>query len=281
MRNVKQIWQETVKQLQKVYDQREAENIGYLLLEDIFAITRADVISEHEMKISQEELDVCILRLLNNEPLQYVTGIADFYGRKFSLSSGALIPRPETEELCELIINENKISHPKIVDVGVGSGCIAITLAAELKGTVYGIDVSDDAIAIAENNSEELQVVVDFIQSDILKDSLPTDELDILVSNPPYIPYQDQGKMRTNVLRYEPELALFVKDENPLVFYKRIAKLGIQGLKPNGRLYFEIHESFGEEVKDYLENIGYLGVRIHKDMQGKNRMISATNSANR
>ncbi len=250
-------------------------------MEDVFAITRADVILENEMEVSLNELDACVLRLLNNEPLQYVTGIADFYGRKFSLSSGALIPRPETEELCELIINENNISQPKILDVGVGSGCIAITLAAELKGTVLGIDVSDDAIAIAENNSEELQVEVDFLQSDILKDSLPADDLDILVSNPPYIPYQDQEKMRANVLRYEPELALFVRDENPLVFYKRIAELGIQGLKPNGRLYFEIHESFGNEVKDYLEKFGYLEVRIHKDMQGKDRMISATNSANK
>lgn len=280
MHNVKQIWQETAKRLEKVYDLREAENIGYLLLEDVFGVERTDIIASEEKEFSLSKLDELVKRLLKSEPIQYVTGIADFYGRKFHLSPGALIPRPETEELCELIINENSVDQPRILEVGVGSGCIAITLSLELKVKVFGTDVSDEALAIAKNNDAKLCSEVIFFKNDVLNESLPDNQLDILVSNPPYIPMADQAEMRENVLRYEPEVALFVPNEDPIVFYKRIADVGLASLKRGGKLYFEIHEKYGNEVVKYLNKIGYTAVHTHKDMHGKDRMVSAINSTN-
>ena len=281
MQNVKQIWKETSKQLEKVYDRREAETIAYLLLEDTFDVKRTDILVQETKDVSLDKFENSINRLLNSEPIQYVTGIADFYGRKFHLSPGVLIPRPETEDLCELIIKENKSARPKIMDVGVGSGCITITLAAELDGDVFGIDVSDKAIEIASGNAERLGIRSTFLISDVLQEELPENNLDILVSNPPYIPFQDQKDMRENVLEYEPEISLFVPDEDPILFYKCIGDCGINSLKSGGKLYFEIHENFGSRVKDYLQKVGYVDVNIHQDMQGKDRMISAINSTNK
>ncbi|MEO9483367.1 MAG: peptide chain release factor N(5)-glutamine methyltransferase [Ekhidna sp.] len=278
---MKQIWKETAKRLEKIYDRREAENITYLLLEDVFDISRSDILAEVKIQKHLTGIDEYIDRLLNGEPIQYVTGVADFYGRKFHIARGALIPRPETEELCEAIIQENDLIKPKVMDVGVGSGCIAITLANELKGEVFGTDVSREAIAIASKNARKLEADVAFSVSDILKEDLPESNLDILVSNPPYIPLSDQKEMRENVLDFEPSQALFVPDEDPILFYKRIAKKGLDHLKKGGKLYFEIHENFGNEVKNHLQKVGYTDVILHKDMQGKDRMISATNSASR
>jgi release factor glutamine methyltransferase len=278
MHKVKQIWEETAKQLEKVYDRREAENISYLLLEDLYEISRSSILTDDSLEIDKLILHDAIGRLLNNEPIQYVTGVADFYGRKFHLQLGALIPRPETEELVDLIIRENKISKPRILDMGVGSGCIAITLAIETKGVVFGTDISEEAISIAKKNTADLGAQVDFFENDILHEELPENELDILVSNPPYIPKAEKERMRENVTRYEPDLALFVPDDDPLLFYRRIADLGLSGLKRGGKLYFEIHENFGEEVKAYLQDAGYSEVKVHQDMQGKDRIVCATNS---
>lgn len=276
MKNVKQIWQETAKQLEKVYDRREAENISYLLLEDLFKVSKSSILSADPDEIEDPILQKSIERLLNNEPIQYVTGIADFYGHKFNLKPGALIPRPETEELVDLIIRENHISTPKILDVGVGSGCIAISLALATKGEVFGTDVSDEALEIAVNNAELLGATVRFSKHDILQEELSMKGLNVLVSNPPYIPEGEKSKMSLNVTQYEPETALFVPDKDPLIFYKRIADEGLKSLKKGGKLYFETHEKFGEEVKMYLQNIGYSDIVIHQDMQGKDRVVSAT-----
>ena len=281
MKNIRQIWQETTKRLEKVYDQREAESIAYILFEDLFDLNKTEILAGRSHKIDLILLDKSIKRLLNHEPIQYVTSIADFYGRKFHLEEGALVPRPETEELCALIIGENNLEKPKIADIGVGSGCIAITLSLELQGEVTGIDVSAKAINIARSNSDQLRADIRFIQLDVLKEDMPETNLDILVSNPPYIPNSDKADMQENVLRYEPEIALFVSNDDPLIFYKRIGKIGLLSLRKEGRLYFEIHESFGDQVKQFLEEIGYGEVIIHKDMQGKDRMISAINSASR
>lgn len=278
MHKVKQIWEETAKQLEKVYDRREAENISYLLLEDLYEISRSSILTDDSLEIDKLILHDAIGRLLNNEPIQYVTGVTDFYGNKFHLQPGALIPRPETEELVDLIIRENKISKPRILDVGVGSGCIAITLAIETKGVVFGTDISEEAISMAKKNTADLGAQVAFSENDILHEKLPENELDILVSNPPYIPKAEKERMRENVTRYEPDLALFVPDDDPLIFYKRIADLGLSGLKRGGKLYFEIHENYGEEVKAYLQDVGYSEVKVHQDMQGKDRIVCATNS---
>lgn len=273
---MKQVWEDTASELEKVYDRREAESISYLLLEDIFQVSKSDILLDNQMSYDSVKLQSCIKRLLDYEPIQYVTELTYFYGRKFQLQKGALIPRPETEELIGLIIRENKIHQPKIVDIGVGSGCIALSLALELMGEVYGTDISDDAIAIARNNAKSLQADISLINHNILSEDLAENELDILVSNPPYIPERERTSMNKNVLSFEPEKALFVSDDDPIVFYKRIGDCGLTSLKKGGKLYFEIHENFGEQVKSYLENIGYLEVKVIKDMQGKDRMVRAT-----
>ena len=281
MKNVKQIWKETTKRLEKVYEKREADNITYLLLEDVFGIKKADVLLEEEKIINGDLLNQSVTRLLQNEPIQYVTGFADFYGRRFRIQTGALIPRPETEELCKLIILENDLNKPRIMDIGAGSGCIAITLALELNVMVFATELSDKALEVARENSNYLKAKVDLQKSDAINEELPQKELDILVSNPPYIPSIDKADMHENVLKYEPELALFVSDSDPLIFYREIAEKGLDSLNPEGKLYFEIHERYGNEIAELLSEMGYSKVHIHKDMQGKDRMISATNSTNK
>uniref|UniRef100_UPI0032EF31DE peptide chain release factor N(5)-glutamine methyltransferase n=1 Tax=Ekhidna sp. TaxID=2608089 RepID=UPI0032EF31DE len=273
MKNVRQIWQETAKQLEKVYDQREAENISYLLLEDLFGIRKADILAGDLKGLDEKQLAQAVARLLDQEPIQYVTGVADFYGRKFLVQSGALIPRPETEELVDMILKEIKPENPRIMDIGVGSGCIAITLSLETGGDVFGTDVSEEALGIARKNADSLGAKVTFFQHDILSKELPEKELDILVSNPPYIPQRERRQMNTNVTAHEPGLALFVPDDDPIIFYKRIADEGLKSLNKGGKLYFEIHEHFASEVKNYLEQIGYSEVTVHQDMQGKDRMV--------
>ncbi len=281
MKNVKQIWEETAKQLEKVYDLKEAENVSHLLLEDAFGIKKVDILASENKPLDENLLYQSIERLLQYEPIQYVTGFADFYGRKFRIRQGALIPRPETEELCELIINDNDLENPRIFDVGVGSGCIAITLALEIKSEVFGTDVSKHALSIAKENASTFEVAIEFEKSDVLKERLPFKDLDILVSNPPYIPVSDKSNMHENVLQHEPDLALFVPNDDPLLFYRMISEKGKNALKNGGKLYFEIHERYGIETCKLLESIGYSKVLIHTDMQGKNRMISAINSTNK
>ncbi|NQZ76843.1 MAG: peptide chain release factor N(5)-glutamine methyltransferase [Ekhidna sp.] len=275
MQDVKVLWQETTKTLQKVYDSAEADNISCFLLEDVFGISKADILVAEKKAVDLDLLSSLLERLLLSEPLQYVTGRCDFYGRIFKIRKGALIPRPETEELCQLIIWENDLERPRILDVGTGSGCIAITLALETGGEVFGLDISKEALTVARENSDLLGAEVLFSESDILTNPLPVDELDILVSNPPYIPFQDQKNMRANVLEYEPKKALFVPDEDPLIFYRAIAKYGTKSLRKKGKLYFEIHEEFSKKTSDLLSDLGYSKIEVHQDMQGKDRMISA------
>jgi len=218
---------------------------------------------------------------LENKPVQYVTGIADFYNRRFRAGQGVLIPRPETEELVALILKERKSAKPRILDIGVGSGCIAITLALEMESDVFGTDVSEAALELANSNAIQLGARVTFLKHDILAEPLTLDSLDILVSNPPYIPNSDKPLMHNNVLEYEPETALFVSDDDPLIFYQRIAEEGRTALREGGRLYFEIHENYGPQVKGLVESMGYTEVEVHLDMQGKDRVLSATNSASK
>lgn len=274
MVNVRKIWEETAKRLEKVYESREARQVAYLLMEDLFDLKRADILTQSECTVDMELINSSLERLLLHEPIQYVTGIADFYGRKFKIKPGALIPRPETEELVDLIVKGNSLECPKILEIGVGSGCMAVSLALELKGAVYGTDVSVEALSIAEENSEIHEASITLLSHDVLMEEIPLKGLDILVSNPPYIPDKDKASMQQNVLDYEPELALFVPNEYPLMFYDRIASQGLSVLNEGGKLYFEIHESHGEEVKFLLEGLGYHSVHVHRDMQGKNRMVS-------
>ncbi len=275
MENIRQIWEKTTNKLEKIYERREAENISYLLLEDTFEIRKADILVGEKKTFDKRLWTQCLERLLQHEPTQYVTGYANFYGRKFKIQEGALIPRPETEELCKLIIEQNSVKNPTIMDVGVGSGCIAITLSLELaSGKVFGIDHTEEALKIAKMNNELFDAGVYLQKKNILKENIDIKNVDILVSNPPYIPISDKNKMSKNILKYEPKSALFVSNQDPLVFYNVIAAKGFDILKKGGKIYVEIHEKFGKQIKKMLEIKGYSDITIYPDMQGKDRMIS-------
>lgn len=280
VRPIKKVVEEVSSQLEQIYDAAEAKNIAMILLEDKHNIDRTDFLAEVEMSFDNELLQSDVDRLLANEPIQYVTETVFFYGRKFMIKKGALIPRPETEELVHLIVNGNKVDKPRILDVGSGSGCISISLEKELKGETIGIDISEDAIDISKENAQGLHSKTTFSHCNILEEQPTVDNLDILVSNPPYIPSEEKKLMHKNVLDFEPGEALFVPDSNPLLFYERIAEQGLDLLKDGGKLYFEIHENFGGELKTMIQNLGYQDVKTHLDMQGKERMVCATHSAN-
>lgn len=212
-------------------------------------------------------------RLAQQEPIQHILGYGVFYGRDFEVGPAVLIPRPETEELVHWVLSLHKAGDT-LLDIGTGSGCIPITLAAEGKfEQIAGLDVSVDAIQIANNNARRHDVKINWILGDILIGDIPLSGLDFVVSNPPYIREQERKEMQPNVLNYEPGLALFVADDDPLLFYRRIALLALERLRPGGHLLFEINEAFGKEMKELLAGMGYIHIELRKDMQGKDRMI--------
>jgi release factor glutamine methyltransferase len=212
--------------------------------------------------------------ILNNEPLQYILGSTFFYDLEIKVKPGVLIPRPETEELVDLIIRNNKEPNLTVLDIGTGSGCIPLAIKANKESwDVKGADVSLEALTIANSNKNSLNLEVEFLKLDILKDDIPFKNIDIVVSNPPYIPEKDKAVMNENVLKYEPELALFVSNDNPLLFYKEIAVKSFLVLASGGKLYFEIHEDYGAEVCDLLTELGFQEIVLIKDLQGRDRMI--------
>lgn len=220
-----------------------------------------------------------VKRLQNNEPFQYIVGQTDFFGLEMKCDARALIPRPETEELVEWVM---EVATPEntLIDFCTGSGCIALALKNQLpKATVYGTDVSKEALELSKENANSLNLDVSFIQHDALSDQLPStlteQSIDIIVSNPPYIPEVDKQEMQANVLDFEPHLALFVDNDNALIFYKAIASQAARLLKKNGLLFFEIHERLAVETKEAIEALGFVDVEIRKDLQGKDRMIKA------
>lgn len=256
------------------YDSSESENLVNWLLENHLGLRRVDMMKFVDEEGLPEALKLDFERLKTGEPIQYILGKGPFYGRDFSVSPATLIPRNETEELVHLIIKENQNSDLRILDIGTGTGCIPITLALEMKNPmVFGIDISDDALKIASSNAKKLSAEVSFISCDILKNIPPIKELDILVSNPPYIPIEEKGMMHRNVLNFEPDLALFVSDEDPLIFYRTIAETGKMLLKPFGKIYFEINERFGKDISNLLESYGYNNVKIIQDLNGKGRIV--------
>lgn len=220
-----------------------------------------------------------VKRLQNNEPFQYIIGQTEFFGLELKCDLRALIPRPETEELVEWVM---EVVSPEntLVDFCTGSGCIALALKHQLpKAIVYATDISKEALTLSKENAKNLNLEVNFIQHDALSGQLPStlteQSIDIIVSNPPYIPELDKQEMQANVLDFEPHLALFVGDDNALVFYKTIASLAKKLLKENGLLFFEIHERLANETKEAIEALGFADVEIRKDLQGKDRMIKA------
>ena len=209
--------------------------------------------------------------LKKQKPLQYILGETEFYGMKFKMNEHTLIPRPETEELVGWILKEEFSSA---LDIGTGSGCIAITLAKNTNAKITAIDVSEDALQVAKENARINEVEINFLQQDILETtSLP--KVDVIVSNPPYVLESEKQKMKTTVLQYEPHLALFTPDKEPLLFYKKIGNLSAKSLNCGGKLFFEINEQYGAEISEMLSKIGFVDIALKKDINDKDRMIKA------
>jgi len=273
---------EAIEQLKSgltgVAQPQEVQAMIRVICEDIFNYDPVDVALRQESELpefAQERVTELIARLRRHEPLQYIVGSARFHGHKFKVTPAVLIPRPETEQLVDLIVEENRGSDLRVLDMGTGSGCIAISLARALKfACVDALDVSRDALAVARDNAAALKVKVRFFESDMLQPQ-PAASYDIIVSNPPYICWSERESMERNVKDYEPGQALFVPDNDPLLFYKSIAPYAMQSLEKGGRLYLEINQRFGDEVKRLLEDCGFDEVRIIDDSYGKVRFATA------
>lgn len=265
--------------LQDIYPPEEVKALSMLICCDMLGLDALDIYVGKDMTLSeckQRELENIIFRLQKNEPIQYIRGYAEFCGNSFRVAPGVLIPRPETAELVDLLLKENPDAN-RILDIGTGSGCIAITLAKELPNVrVDAWDISEEALMIARQNMEELGAIVSFRQQNILSDEgIEPDSYDIIVSNPPYITETERQEMEANVLDWEPELALFVPDDDPLRFYRRIAILGHRLLSPVGKLYFEINQAYGQQTAAMLEMNQYRNIRVVKDIFGKDRILIA------
>ena len=276
MTNSKELFNELVNQVRLDETRDEICSIIYLLLEDKFGLTKVEVMTGKEIEpVKLDYFNDIIQRINRHEPIQYVLGKAEFYGRAFAVDGSVLIPRPETELLIRAVLKEKKFS-PTILDIGTGSGCIAITLAVEIPSSeVYAIDISEEALTVAQQNAKNLKAKVNFYKFDILANEKLEHRFDIIVSNPPYITESEKKEMNSNVLDFEPPLALFVTDKDPLVFYKAIARRGKSLLKPGGKIFVEINERFGNELKQHFRNEGYSNVFIEKDINNKDRILMA------
>ncbi len=280
--------------LKTIYPADEITSIKYLILSDISNLSKAQLRAFTDQMLNNEQwqkLEQIVAELQTGKPVQYILGHTEFYGLTFKVNPSVLIPRPETEELVEWILLESQNSKFKIqklvriLDIGTGSGCIPITLKKHLPDAeVSGLDISPDALKTAQQNAELNKVEVKFIEGDILNPNtamlnrVKSGELemfDIIVSNPPYVTEWEKGDMHNNVLGFEPHLALFVKDTDPLVFYDAIADFALRQLQKGGLLFFEINENLGEQTVELLANKSFKGIELRKDMRGKDRMIKA------
>jgi release factor glutamine methyltransferase len=277
MINSKTLFHQLQKKITLNEEEGEIKSILYLLFEKEFGLSRIEILTGKEIEdINEVQLKKYIERINHQEPIQYVLGEAYFFGRKFQVNRSVLVPRPETELIVSLVKDE-KLLAPYVLDIGTGSGCIAISLALEISSaTVHALDISEGALSIAKENAVRLNVNVDFIQVDILNQLPIFSNLDVIVSNPPYVMEKEKITTDKNVLDYEPHLALFVADHNPLQFYKVIADKGKQILKPNGKIFVEINCQFGKEVAKLFQDHGFKSVEIIKDMGGKDRVVKAT-----
>ncbi|HEY9117065.1 MAG TPA: peptide chain release factor N(5)-glutamine methyltransferase [Roseivirga sp.] len=278
-RPAKDLLRQVINELTNLYEEREVSALARHYLQDRFHVDGIKLAMNSPIHFDAKLLEHDLRLLRASTPLQHVVGFSEFFGRKFKTDPEALIPRPETEELVKWIIDDfhriNKSTNQQInlLDIGTGTGCIPITLALEIEGlNASGIDISGEALSLAKKNAEQLNAEVVFAQVDILSEDLKG-AYDIIVSNPPYIPEADRAQMHSNVLEHEPELALFVPNDDPLLFYRTIAQKARQVLNLGGSLYFEIHESFGQATQSLLEAQGFTNVQIKQDLQGKDRMV--------
>lgn len=268
------------EELVTIYEPQEAQNITNWVMESLTGLSRINRLVKETQLLSNEQLQLFnqyLSDLLACRPVQYVLGEAYFYGHRFYVQEGVLIPRPETEELVDWIVKDATNKPIEILDIGTGSGCIPVSLKAALPNAlVQSVDISDNAIEIARRNATNLSADVTFLHRDFLSwEQYEWQLVDILVSNPPYIPLSEKAGMIAQVTEHEPSIALFVADEEPLIFYHQLARFGKKYLKENGAVYIEIHENLGAATRQAFEMEGYKTIIIKKDFQGKERMIKA------
>ena len=267
-------------ELKGLYPDSEVKSFIRLVMEKVSGLSLTDVLVAPNRKLSDHHCNAIRLivnRLKQREPIQYVLGQTFFYGIPIQVDNRVLIPRPETAELVDLILKENKEIEGNVLDIGTGSGCIAIALAVNLPmSKVDAFDVSVDALNVAYDNADANNVLVRFYQYDIINEKEWEDSYDVIVSNPPYICESEQKEMDKNVKDYEPSTALFVKDDDPLIFYRHIADFAQSHLNRNGKLYFEINQKLGGSTSDLLQKRGFNQVEILTDMYGNDRMVRAT-----
>lgn len=282
LREIKNIFH---KELDALYPKEEVNSFFYLLIEHYFNLERFVLAMQPDYIISKEEeqpMFEALAKLRLHKPIQHIIGLAYFMHMDFTVNENVLIPRPETEELVRWIIEEvrrqkreaRKMKALKILDIGTGSGCIAISLAKNFPNAkIYALDVSAEALEVAKRNAIDKEVVLEFIQYDILKISALDVKFDVIVSNPPYVRMLEKQEMNANVLENEPDLALFVSDDNPLVFYKKITAFATENLNSGGCLFFEINQYLGKETQQLLSDHNFSEIELRKDMLGNDRML--------
>jgi len=256
----------------------ERISIASRVFEKLFNLSRTDIMADVVFSPSPDQhaaLQSVLSRINQHEPVQYILGEADFFGRLFNVKAGVLIPRPETEELVRLVLDEIEVHRAcRVVDIGTGSGCIPITVKLEAPDTgVSATDISDVALSVARENAARMKASVTFTKHDILNEELTLRDVDIVTSNPPYITNDEKKSMSKNVSGYEPHIALFVPDDNPLMFYNCIVAQAKRILRPGGMLVVEINERFGADVKALFQGSGFTGVRVYKDLSNKDRIV--------
>ena len=268
--------------LRGAYPAEEVDAMTRVVMEEVLHYTPVDVVIRGDFDVPEfmaDQIQAVATRLLRHEPLQYILGVARFHGHNFKVTPATLIPRPETEQLVDMVVDElGSRADLRVLDVGTGSGCIAIALARALRfAHVTAIDISNDALAVARENANALGVKVDFEQADIFTmPAPPRPTLDVLVSNPPYVMESERATIEANVLNYEPAGALFVPDDDPLRYYVAIARYAMGALVPGGRLYLEINQQMGNAMRKLLNASGFDQVEIRRDHYGNDRFATAT-----
>ena len=284
VKSLADIKEEFENSLSEIYPKREVESIFLLAVEHVLGWSRLKMGAEINTLLNKSQIiDFKFIKdlLIKSVPIQYAIGSTEFYGLEFSVNEHVLIPRQETEELVRWVLNtiqQTRLAEPKIVDIGTGSGCIPISIDKNLNNAkVFGLDVSINALEVANKNNKINDTKVHFYELDVLQDDLSNySDIDVIVSNPPYVLPSEKQLMHSNVLNHEPHLALFVEENDPLVFYKRIAQLALESLKKRGFLFFEINERYGQETLNLLVSVGYEEIIVKKDINGKDRMIRCT-----
>ncbi len=282
MQQQKYTMQKTIQyiraELAPFYPETEITGFIQMLMHSVLGLSYTQMILEKDRVLENSESDqikAIVERLKTHEPIQYILGVAEFYGLELNVQPGVLIPRPETEELVDWICKTEIPASAKILDIGTGSGCIPLALKNELPAAeVMAVDVSEMALSIATENAQKHQLEVAFELADILKwEERSWPQFDVIVSNPPYVMERERELMEANVVEHEPELALFVSDTDPLIFYRAIAQFASKQLNKSGFLFFEINENLGDEMVELVKQLGFKSIELRRDLNGKNRML--------